>query len=231
MKPTFKLPTASSELLDRIRFLRVEYEDGLLEHQAASLASLLKCEGGDRHVSMRQNVSLGSRTMELSAILGLHDLRSTEEYRARPADQADESGFWIHFHAGIQKSSGREASEDADWGEVMAALGEVLGPQPLRADLRMTVPADSATLAVSLPIALEGTGVPGFTSIRGVELVLESDGGDSEPIYSVILQRLQSSVTASTWLTAELTIDEGVLLNAWERSIPVVKLAIPSLEV
>jgi hypothetical protein len=237
------LPQLNDELAAVISSVTVRFDRDLSETEYGKFLKSLTGEGTDRHAVVQTSFQLGNRKALIIGLLGVHDLRNqSEESPPLPADEdspqhADDeepvsSPFWAHYSLDVLTDGleievkGNDRNEQ--WLQATECLAGFNEEEEISVTLRLQLAKD-VKLPVPLPIDLTSAGIPGFSSIRGVQL-FEPDESDPEmPKYYAVIQRVKESTIAAVNVTVRTLVNDDLLIHCMTQSLAVARLAVPTL--
>ncbi len=231
--PSVKIPISPIPASVTVDLLRVRLDAILDEHEFEQINGSINLPGKNtetigKHARFRRQINFGGSPAELSGSLGLHDIRGTPQHIS--SDQAEETGLDLHYDVQIRIGIPRAELTEGGWDELLQLSRPVVAGLELTTELWCRVNESGQTLAVSLPISLEGAGVAGFNEITGVQLVNRSSADDAKELYSAIVQRVNDILGVQVTLEIGDSLDDDVLDAALQKALTVLKLAVPSVQ-
>jgi hypothetical protein len=220
--PEFQLPSGPPETLDLLELLDVTFDVDVAPSDVSQVKGFLNGRN-DVHVTHRKRITIGSRSGELSSVIGVHD----DPRDSKPND------VYLHGHVRVERRTKRSELEapDAAWSAAVKLLCAQMGTRAAAVTMRLRIPLQGAITAVQLPIAVGRGEVTGFSEIRGVQLSQPDPEDPKKTLYSAILQRTEDRLNVDVLTTAAVMLDSATLEFAFGKAMSVARLAVPSIEV
>lgn len=219
------LPDGAPTLLNRIVTADVGFTGPVESGKAdAELGATFEA----MHGRLRMPVQIGTQPGELRARVGIHDKRS--KGAAVAARAGGEPTPWVHYDIELRRLGQGDSVEavDDDWGRLASVLDRLIGAHACDVRFQIELPS-KAPVVFTLPVSLGGD-VPGFSEVRGVQLVKADPEKPENALYSVILQLFGQSLFVNVSTVAEVQLDRLVLQRAWTQALGIARLAAPGFD-
>lgn len=182
-------------------------------------------KGRGRHAVLREFVTFQDRPSEVYGVIGVHDIRATPSF-----EPSRDDAFTLHVGVQLRKRGTGQETQDQQWVEVVSALPPLLSGHELNVECYGRVADEGISLAVSLPIELDGSGVAGFTHITGVRLEQRVESEHAMALErSAVVQQLDGAVGLMVSTTVAPPFGPTLLARAADRAMTLGRLAVPSL--
>ena len=225
--PHFTIPAAPEHLPVQSFSLALEKTLAISDEAYAAICHRMGGAAASSHVAIREPVSVGGTSAEIRGFIGLHP-RPNEA--GEDTDQLQQRSPWLHYSLELRPVRRAEAATEADWQTISSALAEVLGTHTINFSSTVWFERKDVVLAVSLPIELGPSEVPGFSEIKGVRLSKADPENSSEDLYSAIIDNHDKYVYITVTATIESPFDEDVLVRAFDRVSSITDLLVKRVE-
>lgn len=225
--PHFTIPAAPDHLPVQSFSLALENTLVISDEAYNTIRQRTGLGAGTNHVAIRESVEIGGTSAELRGLIGLHP---GGEEAGEDTDQTQPDYPWVHYSLELRPARGAESVSEGHWRTISSALAEILGAHTINFSSTVWFQRGDVVLAVSLPIELGPSEVPGFSEIRGVRLSKPDPDDNSKDLYSAIIDNYSKYVYITISATIESPFDKDVLVRAFDRVSSITDLLVKQVE-